>query len=374
MKILFNVNVAWFLISHRLEIARAARDNGFDVHVAADVESSREGEALEREGFNFHRIRLRRGGLNPLHDLVYLKELSSVIRRIRPNLLHNITVKPVIYGTMVGRQLGVRGIVNSVSGLGHAFSSLKSRRVVAGLVKFAYRTALRGADIRVIFQNEDDARELISAGVISPQQIVLIRGSGVDLGVFEFSREPDGIPLVVLPARMLKDKGVLEFASAAKQIRASGCIADFVLAGMVDRANRSSLQEREIADLEREAGVRWTGHVTDMAGLYRQSNVVCLPSYYGEGVPKSLLEACAAGRAIVTTNVPGCRDVVRDGDNGLLVPPRDPQALVTALAALLNDAPLRRRMGLAGRRRAEAEFDVRSVVHATMSVYEDMLR
>lgn len=373
-KVLFNVNVAWFLISHRLEVARAARDSGFTVHVVADVENESEREFLEGEGFRFHRVRVRRGGLSPLHDLAYFRELSAVVRAVQPDLLHNVTVKPVIYGTIAGRRLGVRGIVNSVSGLGYAFSGVNSRRFVAKAVKVAYRAALMREDVRVIFQNDDDARTLISAGVIKSHQMVLIRGSGVDLDAFACTCEPEGAPVVVLPARMLRDKGVVEFAAAAKDIGDKGYGVEFLLAGRVDPGNRSSLKEGELAELERNTGVRWLGHVRDMASLYRQSHVVCLPSYYGEGLPKSLLEACAAGRPIVTTNVPGCRDAVRDGENGVLVKPRDPEGLAAAIATLLDDPTLRRRMGLAGRRRAEREFDVRAIVRATMGVYEDIFR
>lgn len=372
MRLLLNVNTGWFLISHRLEVARAARDAGYEVHVAADVESSAEQEQLEGEGFQFHRMRINRGGVNALRDLVYLRQLGRLMKEIRPDLVHNVTVKPIVYGTIAARWMGVSGIVNAVSGLGYAFAGKGSRRVVSFLVKSAYRIALNSPDVKVIFQNNDDRKVFENAGIVDSRQTVLIRGSGVDLGTFAFAREPEGVPVIVLPARMLRDKGVAEFVEAARLLRGQGCCAKFVLAGKVDDGNPASLREEELRQLEREVGVEWLGHVTDMAALYRRAHIVCLPSYR-EGLPKTLLEACAVGRAVVATDVPGCREVVRHGENGFLVEARSARALAAALDVLLQNGELRRKMGAAGRKIAENEFDVRSVVRATLDVYERVI-
>ena len=372
MKLLIIVNAVSFLISHRFEIACGARDSGFEVHIAADTESSEESAVLRSAGFHFHRIRLRRGGLNPIHDFLYLQQLFTLIRRIRPQIVHNVTVKPVVYGSFAARAAGVPGIVNAVSGLGYAFSGGKSRRLLSELVKGAYRLSLNQRRVRVIFQNEDDIHTFVEAGVIDGGQAVLIKGSGVDLNEFSVEDEVNGEPLVVMPARMLRDKGVMEFTEAAELLRARGSQARFIMAGKIDRGNPAGLREEELTELARRSGAEWVGHVKDMPSLYKKSHIVCLPSYR-EGFPKSLIEACAAGRAIVTTDVPGCRDVVRHSENGLLVPPRDGGALAAALKVLLDDAALRRKMGLAGRARAEAEFDVRTVVRATLGVYEAAL-
>ena len=372
MRLLLNINAAWFLISHRLDVIRAARYAGFEVHVVADVESSEEAAVLEAEGFEFHRVRVKRGGLNPIQDLAYLKQITGVMRKVRPDVVHNVTVKPVIYGSVAARLCGIGRIVNAVSGLGYAFSGEESRRILSFLVKGAYRFALRGPDLRVIFQNSDDLKTFLDAGIIDRAQAVLIRGSGVDLRVFEFSEEPLGNPVILFPARMLRDKGVIEFVEAACLLRARGHVAKFVLAGKVDAGNPSSLNREDLARFEREAGVEWLGHVTDMPSLYRRAHIVCLPSYR-EGLPKALLEACATGRAIVATDVPGCREAVRNGENGLLVQPRNSVALADALEVLLADQTLRQRMGAAGRKRAEEEFDVRSVVRATLDVYNSVM-
>lgn len=372
LRLLFNVNVAWFLISHRIGIARAARDAGFDVHIAADVDSAEEVTLLESEGFHFHRMRLQRGSLSPAEDLSYLRQLYTLMRSVRPDLVHNVTIKPAIYGTAAARAATNAKIVNAISGLGYVFIGGRGKRILSRVVKAAYRMALWHHRVTVIFQNADDMGEFIEARIIRPKQAVLIRGSGVDLDAFSYSPEPPGHPLVVMPARMLRDKGVVEFSSAARMLRSNGCAANFILAGKLDRSNPSRLSDSDMDALVRETGVHWLGHVSDMPALLSNAHIVCLPSYR-EGMPKCLLEACAAGRAIVTTDMPGCRDVVRDGENGFLVQPRDAEALRVALSRLIEDKELRRRMGEAGRRKAETEFDVRLVINATLSLYEDLL-
>jgi len=259
-----------------------------------------------------------------------------------------------------------------VSGLGYSFSGGRRRWLASRLVSTAYRVALRRPGIRVIFQNTDDLQGFVRAGIIDPLQAVLIRGSGVDLKAFPQTREPAGPLRVVLPARMLRDKGIVEFAGAARMLRSRGMAAQFLLAGMMDEANPAGISRAELTQLQQESGVEWMGHVADMPALLASAHVVCLPSYR-EGLPKALLEACAAGRPIVTTDVPGCRDVVSDGVNGILVPVRDAAALADALQRLLGDAALRARMGDEGRRRAESEFDVNAVVRATLDEYRKIL-
>ena len=371
-RLLFNVNVVWFFLSHRLAIARAARAEGFDVHVAGDIGSDEEQAALCKEGLTFHRLRLSRGGLLPGRDLGYALRLAGVVRRLRPDLIHNVTAKPMVYGTLVARALGVPGILNAVSGLGYSFSGGRERWLVSQLVTSAYRLAFRRPGIRVIFQNTDDIDAFVHARIVDPSQTVLIRGSGVDLEAFAQTSEPPEPLKVVLPARMLRDKGVIEFAQAASLLRSRGIVAKFLLAGMLDEANPAALSSQELTRLQQDTGVEWLGHVADMPALLSSAHVVCLPSYR-EGLPKALIEACASGRPIVATDVPGCREVVTDGVNGFMVRPRDAQALAEALQRLLSDPALRRRMGAEGRRRAEMEFDVTAVVRATLDEYRKLL-
>lgn len=374
MRLLLNVNTGWFLISHRMEIARAARDAGYEVHVCAGIESADEEEKIRSEGFYLHRVNIDRSGLSPFRDLQYLWQVRSVMKRICPDLVHNVTVKPIVYGTIAARAFSVPGVVNAVSGLGYAFGGGGSRKAVSFLVRSAYRVSLKGKGSgKIIFQNRDDLDAFVGAKIIERSQAVLIRGSGVDLDAFGYVEESPGIPLVVFPGRMLRDKGVLEFVEAGQLLRQRGCRVKFALAGKIDRGNPSSLGEEDMALIREESGVDWLGHVSDMASLLRRAHVVCLPSYYSEGLPKALLEACAAGRAIVTTDMPGCREAVRHGENGFLIEARSPRAIADAVEVLIRDVDLRRKMGAAGRRIAESEFDVRSVVRATLDVYRSAL-
>jgi glycosyltransferase involved in cell wall biosynthesis len=366
--LLFVVNVAWFFISHRLPLAIAARNAGYEVHVLTHVNTDREAGAIESAGLILHHVPLNRGGLNPLADLGYFLRTLSVMRKVAPTVVHNVTVKPVLYGTLAARLLRIRGIVNSISGLGYVFTS-NSRRTLAAVVSFAYRLILRVPRVRIIVQNDDDARQLQSNGAVDSRQVTLIRGAGVDLRIYRATpEEKSERPLVVLPARMLKDKGVVEFIEAAKLLQAGGHLARFVLAGPLDPSNPASLSAAELAQLISGTEVEWLGNVDDMPSLYRSAHVVCLPSYR-EGLPKALIEACAMSRAIVTTDVPGCRDVVMDGVNGILVPARDSAALARAIQLLSGDAVLRGRMGEAGRRKAEQEFDLNLIVQQTLQLY-----
>ena len=337
-RLLLNVNVAWFFLSHRLAIARAARVAGFDVHVAGDIASDEEVAAVRKEGLTFHRLRLSRGGLLPGRDLAYLGQLTRLMRCLRPDLVHNITAKPIVYGTLAARALGVRAILNAVSGLGYSFSGARDRWLLSRVVAAAYRVALRRPGILVIFQNTDDVEAFVGARIIDRAQAILIRGSGVDLAQFAPERR----------ARRSAASGVAG-AHAARQgrRRVRACRAAAALPGRAGRAScwpecstrrtprRSSRDE--LTRLQQESGVEWLGQVADMPALLRSIHVVCLPSYR-EGLPKVLIEACAAGRPIVATDVPGCREVVDHEVNGLLVRVRDVPALAEALQRLLSDA------------------------------------
>jgi glycosyltransferase involved in cell wall biosynthesis len=367
-RVLFIVNVAWFFISHRLALARAARAAGYQVHVLTDGATQAEANTLAQEGFALYRARIVRGMLAPLTDCRLLLSMCRLIRKLQPDIVHNVTAKPVLYGTIAARLLRVPLVVNAVSGLGYSFSD-DSRWLLSRLLRFGYRRALRSRRVVVILQNEDDRRAFIRWRLAARRQIALIRGSGVDLREFAPAPEPeDTAPLVVLAARMLRDKGIGEFARAAGLLAARGCVASFVCAGPLDPDNPASLSAADMERLQSQTPLRWLGPVSDMPDLYRRAHVICLPSYR-EGLPKTLIEACAAGRPIVTTDVPGCREVVTDGINGLLVPPRDAHALADALERLIGDRALRLRMGAAARLRAEQEFGLDAIVRQTLDLY-----
>lgn len=359
--------MAWFFLSHRLAIARAARAAGYQVHVLTEVTAESDAAALTHEGITVHRSHIARGSVNPLGDLRLLLRACAVIRALRPAIVHNVTAKPVLYGTLAARLLRVPVVVNAVSGLGYSFSD-DSRWLLSRLLRFAYRRAFASPRVLVILQNPDDARAFVNWGLVEPGRIALIRGSGVDLHEFAPAPEPAGQPLVVLAARMLRDKGITEFAAAASLLAARGCQARMACAGPLDPQNPAALSAADMQALQENTPVQWLGPVADVPGLYRRAHIVCLPSYR-EGLPKSLIEACAAGRPIVTTDVPGCREVVQQGVNGLLVPARDSGALADALQRLIEDPALRERMGAAGRQRAENEFSVSTVIEQTLALY-----
>ena len=368
-RVLFVVTADWYFCSHRLPLARAALARGDVVAVATSID--KHGEAIAKAGIEAIDVPFRRRGVRPDRELGVLRELRAAMRRFRPDLVHNISMKPVIYGTLAARMEKVGAIVNTLTGLGYVFSSRDTMaRMLRPLVEAGLRRVLATPRQHLVVQNPDDQRLLEADGIVPAGAMTLIRGSGVNTEAFTSQREAQGEPLVVFPARMLKQKGVGEMVAAARLLRDRGVKARVALVGTPDPDNPSSVTEAQLEAWDAEGAIEWWGYRADMAEVLRQAHVVCLPSTYGEGVPKCLLEAAASGRAIVATDIPGCREAVRHGENGLLVPPRDPQALAQALESLLADAPRRREMGERGRRLAVEEFSEQRVVAETLALYE----
>ncbi len=370
-RILFVANVDWFFLSHRLPLALAAQAEGYDVHVAAT--RSEAAKTIEKHGIQFHSIHAHRGSLSPLKDLSLLLSLYRLYRRIRPDIVHHITSKPVIVGSIAARAARVDGVVNAIPGLGLVFSAsgflAKFRRI---LVVLSYRIALPRRRSKVIFQNIENRDLFLKWNLVAPDSVVFIRGSGVDLSEYIATDEPDSTPVVVMASRMLRQKGVPEFVDAACEIKRRGIKAKFVLVGAVDSENPDHIAVADLENWTSMQWIEWYGHRTDMPEIFQGAHIVCLPTSYGEGVPKVLIEAAACGRPIVTTDVPGCNDIVRNGWNGLLVPKKNREALVAALLELLADREKRSMMGRNGRELVEREFDVELVVAATMTVYEEL--
>jgi glycosyltransferase involved in cell wall biosynthesis len=371
LKLLFFITEDWYFWSHRLPLARAARQSGFDVVLVTRV--SEHAERIRAEGIKLVPIDIRRRGRNPLRELGLLAQLARIYRAERPDLVHHVALKPVLYGAIAARLAGVRAKVSALAGLGYVFLATHLKgRLLRAWVRLAYRLLLNGRNSRTIVQNDDDRAMLVGGGVLRPESVVVIRGSGVDLRRFVPADETPGAAVVVLVSRMLRDKGVIEFVEAARALRLGGATARFALVGDADPENPTTLTVDQLRAWQQEGVIEWWGWRDDTERVFAQSHIVCLPSYR-EGLPKVLLEAAACGRAIVTTDVPGCRDVVRDGDNGLLVPPRDAAALARALAALLADPERRRRMGRRGRQIVESEFSVERVNAETLAVYRQLL-
>ena len=368
---MFTVNDAGFFLSHRLPIAQAAAAAGYDVQVATAP-----GPAVEQvraQGLIHHAVPLSRRGLNPFAELRTLWSLARLYRRLRPELIHHVTIKPVLTGGLAARLAGAPAVVSAVSGLGYLFITRGwGAAALRGVIKAGYRLALKRHGARVIFQNPDDRRKFLDQGLVDHEASVLIKGSGVDIARFVPEPEPEGPPLVVLPARMLRDKGVSEFVEAARALRGEGLGARFVLAGDSDPGNPTAIPETRLRAWQDEGVVEWWGYRADMPAVLAQAQIVCLPSYR-EGLPKSLIEAAACARPIVSCDVPGCREIARAGENALLVPPRDAKALAEALRALLGDPDLRRRLGARGRAMVEAEFSLERVIAQTLELYAALL-
>jgi glycosyltransferase involved in cell wall biosynthesis len=365
VKLLFVVTEDWYFISHRLPLAVAAQAAGFDVAVA--TRDGGKADVIRSAGIRLIPLSLSRRGGNPLRELMTLWRLY---RHEQPDLVHHVALKPVMFGALAARLARVPAQVNAVAGLGWLFtSSGRVVRLIRPALRWVLARLLNRPHSLTIVQNPED-RALLERSGVSAARLRLIRGAGVDVQVFYPVSPPPEPVCIVLVARMLWDKGVGEFVEAARRLTKAGVNARFVLVGDPDPANPASVPESTLRSWHGQYGVEWWGRRDNMPAVLQAAHVACLPSYR-EGLPKSLLEAAACGLPIVTTDAPGCREVVRDGVNGLLVPVRDAPALAAALGKLIGDAELRRRMGEQSRARAETEFGLATVITQTLAVYRE---
>ncbi len=366
------VNELESFFNHRLPAARAAKAAGWEVHVA--MEMAETAAKRDTDGLTFHYLPLARSFASPSAEMNALFELRRLIGHVKPHVVHAFTLKPVTLAGIASRLDQGPPFAASVTGVGSFFLAEGLR---AAIIKRALMPALRfalGHDRRIaIVQNPDDEAMVTGALRVPADDCVLIPGSGVDLTTFRMQpAEPPGPVKIVLAARLLADKGIREFVEAARILKARGMEAEFALAGGPDPANRSAISDDEVRGWMAEGLVTALGHVTDMPGLNATAHIACLPSYR-EGLPKSLIEAAACGLPIVATDVPGCREIVREGETGFLVPACDGAALADALGKLIADADLRRRFGEAGRALAESGFSVEAVTTRMLEVYDRLL-
>lgn len=368
---MYLVNDPSFFLSHRLFLAQKAQDAGYEIHVVSP--EGKGVDRIKREGFQFHQIPLLRKSTNILHEFQTLQALYRLYSEVKPHITHHITIKPVLYGGLAARMAQVPAVVSAVTGLGYVFlaEGMGASFLRAG-VKRAYRLALNHSNSRVIFQNPDDLTEFLKNGLVDEAKTTIIKGAGVDMDRFTPHPEPDSPPMVLLASRMLSDKGVVEFVEAARMLKASGEKARFVLVGDSDPGNPAAVPQKSLKKWHDEGIIEWWGRKKEMEKIFSQAHIVCLPSYR-EGVPKVLIEAAASGRPIVTTDAPGCREIVKDNENGFLVPIRDSKSLAVALKKLLDDPKLRIRFGLRGREIAHSEFSDNLVIRETLGVYSDLL-
>jgi glycosyltransferase involved in cell wall biosynthesis len=370
-KLLYLVTEDWYFCSHWMTLAGAARDAGFDVVVATRV--GHDGDRIAEEGFHLVPIKLRRRSHAPWREAAAIWEIIRLYRRERPDLVHHVALKPTLYGALGAAVTGVPAVVNALAGMGYVFVSRDWRaRALRPMIRICLRLLLDRRGSRLILQNPDDKRFLTDAGVIAPERVALIRGSGVNVDHFAPMPEPEGPPVAVVVSRMLWDKGVGEAVQAARLLRERGSPVRMVLAGDPDPENPASISEAQLRRWQAEGVVEWRGHVYDVSELLGQSHIAVLPSYR-EGLPKSLLEAAASARPIVASDVPGCREIARHGENALLVPVRESAALADAIERLARDPKLRHRMGRRGREIVLECFSEVKVVGQTIALYRDIL-
>ncbi len=372
-KLIFLVTEDWYFWSHRLPMARAARDAGFAVAVATRVQAH--GDRIRAEGFALHPLRWRREQLGPFASLAAIAEVYRLYRRERPLIVHHVAQKAALLGGVAALLARVPAVVSIIAGVGYVGTSAsRHARIIGGLARLLWPLLLLRRHCRVIVQNDDDRRGIAALKPAAGARVVVIPGSGIDLDYFQPIAEPPTPPVVAAyVGRMIAIKGVADLVAAQQIVQRDGTDLRLVLAGRPDPANPSTLDEATLRDWASRKGVTWLGHVEDVRRVWTQAHIAALASHGGEGLPKTLLEAAAAGRAIVATDVPGTRDIARDGLNAILVPAADVTALAAALKALAIDESRRRHLAEAGRTLVETGFSDAAIGAATVAVYRDLL-
>jgi glycosyltransferase involved in cell wall biosynthesis len=371
-KLLYLVTEDWYFWSHRLPMAQAAQRAGFAVGVATRV--AEHGERIRGEGFALHPLRWRRGSTGLLANLAAILEIARLYRRERPRLVHHVALKPAVLGSIAAWLTGVPAVVNAVTGFGFVAASPSLRaRLLRRPVGFALAHLIERANSRVIVQNADDRDLLIALNRAAAGRIAVIRGSGIDLAQFAAAAPPPAAPVVAgFAGRLLADKGIATLVEAQQLLRRRGLDLRLLVAGTPDRENPSSIPDATLARWRESPGITWLGQVADIRTLWRAVHIAVLPSRR-EGLPKSLLEAAAMARPLVATDVPGCREIARDGENALLVAPDDAGALARALERLAGDAALRERFGKASRALVESDLAADAVGAATVALYRALI-
>lgn len=370
-RILFVVNVDWFFISHRLPIALDLIKNGYEVHLACGITDCK--NELESLGIVVHPLSISRSGINFFKEVKVIKEINIIVNEIAPNIVHLVTIKGAIYGGLVTRNKNIKKRIVSISGLGFVFidEGIKSR-LIRFIVTKLYRLALNTHNTKIIFQNENDQNIFIENKIINYKQCVIIKGSGIDLNTYRYLPEPQGEKIIMFLARLLKDKGLIEFCEAALKLKKSGFVGRLVLVGDIDLGNPNSITQVELNYYINSGVVEHWGYLSNIPEVVSKSHIMVLPSYR-EGLPKSLIEAAACGRAVITTDVPGCRDAIIPNVTGVLVQAKSSEAIVNAILSLCSDDNLRIKMGKEGRKFAESSFNIKDVINTHMNLYKEMI-
>ncbi len=373
-KILIIVNTLSFLISHRLDVVKTAKEDGYKVIVVYGELGNAETTILSKYGIDCFQIPLKRRSINLFTELWSFLSICRIFYKHKPDIVHLITIKAYLYGGIAARLMRVPGVISAIAGLGIFFNKKNCWNFFFQKIFFLiFYFAFNHPNQKVIVQNLEDQRTLIKFVWLNPKKILLIRGSGVNLSKFTNLKETNSITTICCASRLLREKGIFDFQSAARIIKKKGIIAKFLLAGDLDQDNPTSLNDQDLQNIIKEKVVEVMGYQEDIPALYARSHIICLPSFYGEGLPKSLIEAAAASRAVVTTDIPGCRDAIIPNKTGLLVPAKNPQKLADALQWLIENPEARNGMGKAGREFAEKEFPIEKIVQCHMNIYQELL-
>lgn len=370
-RLLFLITEDWTFWEIRRDLARIALDAGYEVTIATRVTAH--AERIRQEGFRLVPIRMLRESRNPFRELLTFLELVRVYRRVCPQIVQHVAMKPALYGSFAAWVTRIPSVINVFGGLGYAFTDRPHEAsVLRSLLQRGLRLAIALSRSVVVVQNPDDRDVLVQENVVTPSQVRLIAGSGVDVHRFVPVDPPAGDPIVMLVGRMLWDKGVGEFVDAVVRLKQQGVCACFVLVGRCDQGNPTAIAEAQLQQWERDLGIEWWGHREDLPEVIGRATLVVLPSYR-EGLPKVVLEAAACGKAVIATDVPGCREVVQHEITGLLVPVRDPVALADAIARLLSNHGLRKAMGTSGREFVVREHSKEKIGQHFLDLYQDCL-
>ncbi|MCG8640186.1 MAG: glycosyltransferase family 4 protein [Desulfobacterales bacterium] len=370
-RVVFLVTEDWYFYSHRMPIARGLIRSGCEVVLLTRVNQHK--DRIEQEGINVIPLGLKRESKHIVWEIKAVIEIALLYRKLKPHLVHHVAVKPILYGSIAAILTGVPKVVNAFAGLGFIFSEKKrriSRLIRWGFIQ-AYRSVFISKKIHAIFQNPEDKALFEQLKIVNKKQSTLIRGSGVDPDQYRCIKEPKGTVTILFGARMLWDNGVGELIRAARILKKEGLIFQVILAGVPDPSNPNSVDTQTLRKWHDQGIAEWVGFQTDMAKLFSQVHIVTLPSYR-EGVSKFLIEAASCGRPIVTTDTPGCREIVLDNKNGFLVPVKDAEALAGALSRLIRDPGLRKKMGSCGRAMVLKSFSDKIVVEKTMAFYRQV--
>lgn len=371
-KLFIVVNVDWFFLSHRLPVALAAQQEGWDVTiVTADTGKL---HVIKEKGLKVVNLPMSRSGMNIMEELKTLRFLWNLYQREKPDVVHHVGMKTILWGTLAAKFAKVHGVVNAISGLGGFFAE-ENKGVLSSVMPVVLKFSHSRPNLLCIFQNDDDWGLYVKHGIIRHDQGRFIKGSGVNLAEYCYTPEPaEGKVRVILTARMIVEKGVFLLTEAAGRLKAKyGDLVEFLLVGGLDD-HPGAITKEQLDSVCDGTYIKWLGYRTDVCDLLKQCHIVAFPSYYMEGLPKSLIEADAIGRPVITSRSVGCKETVIDGDTGFLIQPKDVDALTEKLDLLIADRALRVRMGKAARKYAEEFFDIEVVKERHLAIYNELIR